>query len=162
MVSTEPVASPSSSPLGETIRRDLGQALKAKESLRVNTLRMLLAGIRNAEIEKRVALTNDDLLAVIRRAIKLRREAIDAAVKGQREDVRQREEQELAILEGYLPAQLGDQELGTLVAQAISEVGAKGPGDMGKVMKVLVPRLGGKADGGRISGMVRQKLSQNP
>ncbi len=147
--------------MGETIRRDLGQALKAKESLRVNTLRMLLAGIRNAEIEKRSVLSDDDLLAVIRRAIKLRREAIDAAAKGQREDVRQREEQELAILEAYLPAQLGDEELGSLVAQVIGEVGAKSPGDMGKVMKVLMPRLAGKADGGRISGMVRQKLSQN-
>lgn len=145
----------------ETIRQDLAHALKAKESIRVNTLRMLLAGIRNAEIEKRASLSDDDLVAVIRRAIKLRREAIDAAVKGQREDVRKREEEELSILERYLPAQLGDQELGALVTQAIGEAGAKGPGDMGKVMKVLMPKIGGRADGGKISGLVRQKLSQN-
>lgn len=146
----------------ETIREDLAGALKAKETIRVNTLRMLLAGIRNAEIEKRSPLNADDLLAVIRRAIKLRREAIDAAVKGQREDVRKREEEELSILERYLPAQLGDQELGSMVTQAIDEAGAKGPADMGKVMKILLPKIGGRADGGRISGLVRQRLSQAP
>lgn len=147
-------------PSAEGIRQDLAKALKSKESVKVNTLRMLLAGIRNAEIDKKSALSDEDMVAVIRRAIKLRREAIDAATKGGRDDVRKREEEELALLEGYLPAQISDQELDSIIIEGINEVGAKSPGDMGKVMKILMPKLGGKAEGGRISALVRQKLAQ--
>lgn len=145
--------------LAEKIRGDLATALKAREAARTSVLRMLLASLKNAEISKRSPLTEKECLAQVQKGIKQRREAIDAAGKGGRDDVREREEAELKILEAYMPAQLGEEELAAIVAQAIEEAEAKGPGDMGKVMKVLMPKIAGRADGDAVSRAVRQKLA---
>lgn len=146
--------------LDEKVRADLTVALKAKDLARATTLRMLLSAFKNAEIEKRSALSDEDRLAQVQKAIKMRREAIEGAVKANRADVKAAEENEMKILEAYLPAQMSEAELTALVVATIAEIGAKGPADMGKVMKVLMPKIAGKADGGKTSALVKQKLTQ--
>jgi hypothetical protein len=145
--------------LSERIRGDLKTALTAKDLVRANALRMLMAQFKNAEIEKRAPLTSEDCLGQVGRAIKIRREAIEGAVKAGREDLKAKEEAELAALIIYLPAQLSPDELEALAAAAIAEAGAKGPADMGRVMKALMPRITGKADGAAASAAVRRLLS---
>lgn len=145
--------------LPDRIRADLTTALKARESDRANTLRMVISAFKNAEIEKRGPLTDEEQLGQIQKAIKVRREAIEGAVKAGRADLQAKEEAELAILSAYLPAQMTDADLAAAVAAAIAEVGAKGPQDMGKVMKALMPRIAGKADGAKASAAVKQKLT---
>ena len=145
--------------LDESVRADLATALKAKDLARANTLRMLLAAFKNAEIEKRVALTEEERLAQVQKAIKMRKEAIEGAVKANRPDVKAAEESDMKLLQAYLPAQLSDAEMADLVAKAIEEAGAKTPAEMGKVMKILMPRIAGRGDGGKASALVKQKLS---
>lgn len=145
--------------LAERVRADLGTAMKAKDEVRVSALRMLLSAFKNAEIEKRGPLTDEDALGQVQKAIKMRREAADGAAKAGRADVKAREEAEAKVLEGYLPAQLGDAELDALVAATVTEAGAAGPADMGKVMKLLMPKIAGKADGAKASAAVRKRLA---
>ena len=145
--------------LAERIRTDLNAALKSRELVHANALRMLIAAMKNAEIEKGGALTEEDCLSQVQKAVKIRREAIEGAIKAKRDDLRSKEEAELKMLSAYLPAQLSEEELQALVAQTVQETGAVGPADTGKVMKALMPKIAGKADGGRASNLVRQKLS---
>jgi len=145
--------------LPDRIRADLTTALKARESDRANTLRMVISAFKNAEIEKRGPLTDEEQLGQIQKAIKVRREAIEGAVKAGRADLQAKEEAELAILSAYLPAQMTDADLAAAVAAAIAETGAEGPQDMGKVMKALMPKIAGKADGAKASAAVKQKLT---
>ena len=145
--------------LSDRIRADLALALKGRQPVRANALRLLLASFKNAEIEKREALTEEDCLVQVRKAVKIRREAIEGAVKAARNDVKEKEEAELEILLAYLPARLSDAELGDLVDGAIKETGAGGPADMGKVMKALMPRIAGRAEGSEVSKLVRARLS---
>ena len=144
--------------LTDRIRADLTTAVKARETVQVGTLRMLIAAFKNAEISKRGPLTDDDCRSQIQKAIKMRREAIEGANQAGRSDLREKEEAELRVLENYLPAQMGEDELGGVIDEVIRETGATGPGDMGKVMKALMPRIAGKADGAAASALVRQKL----
>ncbi len=145
--------------LADRIRADLTTALKARESVRANALRMLIAAFKNAEIEKRAPLTDDDQLGQVQKAVKVRREAIEGAVKAGRADLQAQEEAELAVLTAYLPAQMSDAELDAAVAAAIAQAGATGPQDMGKVMKALMPAIAGKADGAKASAAVKRKLA---
>jgi len=145
--------------LTDRIRADLTTALKARESLRATTLRGLISAFKNFEIEKRGPLTAEDELAQVQKAIKVRREAIEGAVKAGRTDLKDKEEAELAVLAAYLPAQMSDADLDAAVAAAIAEAGAKGPQDMGKVMKALMPKIAGKADGAKASAAVKSRLS---
>lgn len=119
---------------------------------------MLIAALKNAEIEKRGPLSEEECLSQVQKAIKIRREAIEGAMKAGRDDLRTKEEAELKTLSAYLPAQLSEEELQSLVAQTVQETGATGPADTGKVMKALMPKIAGKAEGGRASNLVRQKL----
>ena len=132
--------------------------MKARDSVRASALRMLLSSIRNTEIEKHSALTDDEVIGQVQKAVRVRREAIEGYAKGGRAEMKAKEEAELKALESYLPAALSEGELGSLVDSAIAECGAKVPGDMGKVMKAVMPRVAGRADGARISECVRQKL----
>jgi hypothetical protein len=144
--------------LVERIRADLSGALKARETVRAGALRLLLSSIHNAEIEKKGALTDQETAIQVQKAIRVRREAIEGAEKGGRTDLVKKEQTELKVLESYLPSQLPAAELETLVTAAISEAGAKGPADMGKVMKILMPKVAGRADGAAVSQIVREKL----
>jgi len=145
--------------LVEKIRHDLTAAMKADDKVRVSTLRMLLAALHNEEIELRRELRDEDAARIIRRLVRQHRESIKEFHRGGREDLVQKEEQELEILEEYLPPMMEEEEIEKYVNEAIAEVGASEPRDLGRVMAVLMPRLSGKADGATVNRIVREKLS---
>jgi len=142
------------------IREDLKVALKAKDGTRVSVLRFLLAGIGNREIDKREPLSEEEILSEITSSVKRRRESIQAFREGGRQDLVEKEEAQLAILSEYLPEQLPDEEVRQMAEESIRAVGAGSPGDIGKVMKELMPRVRGRADGRTVNEIVRELLSR--
>ena len=158
--------------LQERLNADLRDAMRANDDVRKLTLRALLTGVRNAEIPperkttpdaaatapQRLELTDDDVLNVIRREVKQRRDSIEAYNKANRPDLSAKEEAELAILLTYLPAQMSKEEIEVVVREVIARVGAAGPADKGRVMPVLMAELRGKADGSQINAVVTQLL----
>jgi uncharacterized protein YqeY len=144
----------------DRLRSDLTAAMKARDEVTVRTLRMALTSVTKEEVAGRSAreLSDDEVVAVLTRDAKRRREAADAFAGAGREQQAAAERAEGAVLDAYLPAQLTDAELGDLVAAAIEETGASGPRAMGQVMKVLTPRVAGRAEGGRVAAEVRRRL----
>lgn len=147
--------------LKDRLQGDLTTAMKARDELRASTLRMVLTAVRNEEVAGKTARELDDaeVVTVLTREAKKRREAADAFTDGGRADRAERERAEGEVIAEYLPAQLGDDELRDLVAAAIAETGAAGPQGMGQVMKVLTPRTAGRAEGGRVAAEVRRQLA---
>ena len=145
----------------EQIRSELKEAQKAQDSFKVGTLRYILSAIHNAEIEKGKGetLTEEELVTILQKQAKQRRESIEAYEEGGRADLAEKEQKELGIIESYLPEQMGEEEIAKLVEEAISETGASGPQDMGKVMGALMPKVKGKADGSLVSRLVKENLS---
>lgn len=141
------------------IQDDMKQAMKAGEKKRLSTIRMLIAAIKNESIEKRGELADEDIITVIQREIKQRRNAIEDFKKGNRDDLVQENLEEISVLEGYLPQQLTDGELEAIVRQVAAEVNATSAKDMGKVMGKLMPQIKGKADGTRVQATVKKVLS---
>ena len=143
------------------LRTDLTTAMKARDELRSATLRMALAAITTEEVAGKVAreLSDDEVLKVLGREVKKRKEAAEAFAGAGRAEQAAREEAEGEVLTAYLPAQLSDAELQELVDAAVAETGAERPRAMGAVMKVLTPRLAGRADGSRVAAAVKAKLS---
>jgi len=137
----------------EQVQSDVRDAMKAKERDRVGALRMIVNALQAEEKEG-----NGDEVAALQRERKRRLDAAEALREGGRSDQADAEEAEAKLIEGYLPEQLGDDELDELVTAAIDEAGASEPKDMGGVMKVLMPKVGGRADGKRVSQAVRDKL----
>jgi uncharacterized protein len=150
----------SESVLRQRLEDDLKIALKSGNQDAKDTIRFTLAAIKNAEIEKGRSLTEEEGLAILRQQAKRRSDAIDQFRSGNRADLVEREESQLRVLEHYLPASMSDDELKVLVAQAVGDVGATGPKDMGKLMPVLIERAGGRADGKRLSAAARDELSK--
>lgn len=150
--------------LKQQIVDGMKDAMRGGDKLRLSVLRLLKAEIQKQEVDLRTtkgrdyALDDDEVLAVFTRAAKQRRESIASFRSGGREDLAVQEEAELAILAGYLPRQLGPEEIAVLVDAAIAESGAAGAGDMGKVMKVLMPKVKGIADGKLVNQVVRERL----
>jgi uncharacterized protein YqeY len=144
--------------LRDTIATDMRDAMKAREGVRVATLRLLMTAVKNAEVERLRELDDDDVLEVIAREAKRRRESIDAFAAGGRTDLVEKETAELGVLESYLPAKLSDDELGAIVDDAIAETGASTPKQMGEVMKALMPKVRGRADGAQVSALVKARL----
>lgn len=144
--------------LRDTIAGDLTAAMKARDQVRVSTLRMLLAAMKNLQVERMHELDDDEVLEVAAREAKRRRESIDAFRSAGRDELAAKEEAELKILEGYLPAALTEAELAGLVDEAIAETGATAPNQMGAVMKALMPKVRGRADGAALSAMVKARL----
>jgi uncharacterized protein YqeY len=134
--------------------------MRARDEDRKRALRMLLSAIKNAEIDRRGELDDQEIQAVVAKEIKLRREAIVEFKKGERQDLVDEEEAELKVLLAYMPEQLTEDEIAALARQVIAEVGATGPRDMGKVMKHLMPSMKGKADGQVVSGIVKKLLQE--
>jgi len=134
-------------------------AMRARDSARLSAIRLLLAGIKQREVDERKELTDPDVLAVIEKMIKQRRESIVQYEKGARQDLADVEKFELGVLSGYLPQQLGEAEVQKEIDAAVAESGASGIKDMGKVMALLKTRLAGKADMGKVSALVKGKLS---
>jgi uncharacterized protein YqeY len=142
------------SSIADSVKQDLTTAMKAGEKARVGALRLVLS-----ELQKAAKDGNDDEQAILRRERKRRLESASAFRDAGRVELAEGEESEAAIIQDYLPAELGDEELRTIVADAIAQTGASSPKDMGGVMKVAVERAGGRADGKRISGLVREALA---
>jgi hypothetical protein len=143
----------------ETFEEELKNAIRSSDDVRKRTLRMVLTSIKLAEVERRETLDEPELLAVIQKEVKTRREAIEEAKRADRDDLIASAEDELTVLQDYLPQPLKPEELEDLAHQAIEEVGASGPESMGKVMQVLMPRVQGRADGKTVSTLVQQLLS---
>jgi len=139
---------------------DLKQAMRSGDTVKRDTLRMLIASVNNAEIAKQSALTDADILGVVSKEVKRHQESIDAFKKGNRADLVAKEEAEMAVLQTYLPKQLSRDEVMAAAREVIAAVGAKGPGDKGKVMQQLMPKLKGKADGKEINDVVTGLLQQ--
>jgi uncharacterized protein YqeY len=147
--------------LKERLRADLNDAMRARDQVRMRTLRMALTSITNEEVAGATArdLTDDEVLRVLTREAKKRREAAEAFSAAGRGEQAEAERAEGDVLAGYLPAQLGDDELAALVTAAIGETGAAGPGGIGPVMKAVTPRVAGRADGARVAAEVRRQLA---
>ncbi len=152
---------PRNETLKETLRSDLTAAMRRRDVVGTATLRMALTAITNEEVAGRThrELSDEDVLSVLGKEARKRKEAVTAYTGAGRPELAGREQAELAVLEGYLPAQLGDEELETLVAAAVAETGAAGMLQLGLVMKAVQPRVAGRADGGRVAGMVRRALN---
>ncbi len=146
--------------LRERLHDDTTAAMRSGDSLRRDTLRMVQSAIYNVEKAKRVGLTEDEVLGVVSKEVKTRRESVEAFRNGGREDLATKEEAEIAILSGYLPQQLTDDELRALVDEGIAATGATSARDLGKVMGWLSPKIRGRADGKTASGLVAQTLAR--
>lgn len=143
----------------DKLQQDLKQAQLARDETKVSTLRLLLSEVKNAEIAKGGPLQDQDIMTIVQREVKKRKEAAAGFRLGNREEQAQKEEAELKILEGYLPAQLANEQLTKIVEEAINEVGAKSISDMGKVMGIVMSKVKGQADGTTVSALVKEKLS---
>ncbi|WP_433475374.1 GatB/YqeY domain-containing protein [Spirillospora sp. CA-142024] len=148
--------------LKEKLETDLSTAMKARDEVRTRTLRMALTAVKTEEVAGKQSreLSDDDVVKVLTREAKKRREAATAFGDAGREAQAQAERDEGAVLEEYLPAQLTDEELTALVADAIAESGAAGPRAMGQVMKSVNPKVAGRAEGGRVAAEVKRQLAQ--
>ncbi len=146
-------------PLADQVDADLIVAMKARDSVRLLTLRLLKAAAKNAEVEKRTPLTEDEYLSIVQRQVKIRREAIGEYERGNRPELAEREQAELAILRKYMPEQLPDEAILEALNEAIVATGASGPGDLGKVMSRVMPSLKGRAEGARINQLARERLA---
>jgi uncharacterized protein len=138
----------------------LKEAMKAGDDVRKRTVRMALAAIRQQEIDRQVKLDEAAVLAILQKEIKTRREAVEEARKANRDDLVAAAEAEIAVIENFLPEALNADELAELVDATIAEVEAASPADMGKVMKVLMPKVAGRAPGDQVSAIVRQRLQK--
>jgi uncharacterized protein YqeY len=147
--------------LKERLQSDLTTAIRGRDELTAATLRMALTAVTTEEVAGKQArtLTDDEVLAVLGREAKKRREAATAFDDAGRSELADRERAEGEVLAGYLPAQLADEEVATLVREAIAELGASGPQAMGQVMKVVQPRVAGRAEGGRVAAEVKRQLA---
>jgi uncharacterized protein YqeY len=148
--------------LKEKLQSDLTDAIRSRAEVKSGTIRMLLAAITTEEVSGKAArvLKDDEIITVLSREAKKRREAVEAYVAAKRDDLADKERAEGEVIAQYLPAQLSEEEIKKMIADAISETGAAGPAGMGLVMKVLSPKIAGKADGGVVSGLVKAALGQ--
>jgi uncharacterized protein YqeY len=146
------------SPLFEKINADLITAMKAKNEAAVSALRMLKSALKYKEVDLKRELTEEDVIDVLGKQAKQRKESIEGFEKGGRVESAKSEKAELALIESYLPAAMSDEEIGKLVEEAVKATGAAGPKEMGKVMGWLTPKLKGKADMGKVSALVKTKL----
>ena len=144
----------------EQLMIDLKDALRNKDELRKTTIRMALAALKNARVAKNADLTEDEVIAVLAREIKQHRETSEEFAKAGRDDVVADETAAIEILQSYMPQQLSEDEIVELAREAIAETGASAPKQMGQVMRVLMPRVQGRADGRQVSTIVRALLSE--
>jgi uncharacterized protein len=142
----------------EDLNAALKEAMKSRDELKVSVIRMMKASLKNKEIEKMGALTDEDILSALSTMAKQRRESIEQFTNAGRTELAEKESRELEILQAYLPKQLSSEELDALIKNAISESGAKSAADMGKVMKVLMPGVKGVADGKAVNQRVKELL----
>jgi uncharacterized protein YqeY len=145
--------------LKSRIQDDVKAAMKAKEKARLATLRLISAAIKQREVDERTELDDEQVLAVLEKMIKQRRDSISQYQNAGRQELAEQEMSEIAIIEAYMPEGLSDDEIAALIDAAVTESGAESVRDMGKVMGLLKPKMQGRADMGKVSGLVKQKLS---
>jgi len=145
--------------LKERITEDMKVAMRAKDSARLGAIRFLQAAIKQKEVDERISADDTAVLAIIEKLIKQRKDSIQQFQQAARNDLVEKEQAELVLLQSYLPQQMSEAELNDAIAAAISESGASGPQAMGKVMAVLKPRLAGRADIGKASALVKARLA---
>lgn len=145
--------------LKQKLTDDLKQALRGRDKVRCSVIRLVMAAIKNAEIARQATLNDTDILGIIAKDVRQHQESIDAFRQGNRQDLVAQEEAELAVLKEYLPQQMTREEIIAAARQVIEEVGARGPGDKGKVMPKLIAQLKGRADGREINAVVTELLS---
>ena len=144
--------------LKEQIQSDMKDAMRAKEKERLGVIRLILAAIKQREVDERIELSDDDVFAVLNKMVKQRRDSISQYESAGRDDLAQTEKFELELIQTYLPAALSDDELEQLIRDAISETNASGPQDMGKVMGIIKSKAQGRCDMGAVSGKVKAQL----
>ena len=145
--------------LKEQITDDMKAAMRAKDADKLLAIRMLTAAIKQKEVDERIELTDAQVVAIVEKLIKQRKDSVAAYEAAQRQDLADKEKAEIVVLSVYLPAQLSENEIQAVITAAITQTGASGPQDMGKLMAVLKPQLAGKADMGNISVLVKKALS---
>jgi uncharacterized protein YqeY len=141
------------------LNQDLKEALKAKDEAKLRTVRMLLAAIKNFEVEKMGPATDEEIFQIMSKEIKKRQEAIEMYEKGGRPDLAQAEKQEVEVIQSYMPNQLSEEEIRELARKVISEMNLKSPKDVGTAMKVIMPQVKGRADGKLVNKIVSELLS---
>jgi uncharacterized protein len=145
--------------LKDQITEDMKNAMRAKDSARLGTIRLLTAAMKQKEVDERVELDDAMVVAIVDKLIKQRKDSIEAFTKADRMDLADKESAELVVLQAYLPARMSADEVATAVKAIVAELGASGPGDMGKVMGAVKTRLAGKADMGQVSVAVKAALA---
>ncbi|NDG37815.1 MAG: GatB/YqeY domain-containing protein [Betaproteobacteria bacterium] len=146
--------------LKDQITEDMKTAMRAKDAARLSTIRMLLAAIKQREVDERIVLDDASVVAIVDKTIKQRKDSIAAFQSAGRTDLVDKESAELLVLQAYLPARLSNEEVGAAVATIVAGLGASGPGDMGRVMAAVKAQLAGKVDMGAISAAVKSALSK--
>jgi uncharacterized protein len=144
--------------LKERLNQDMKDSLKAHDSARLSAIRMIISAVRNKEIDSRKDMDDEGVLSVLSTSAKQRRESIEQYEKAGRQDLVDKEKAELEVIMSYMPQQMGRAEIEALVKEAVAESGAAGPADMGKVMKVLMPKVKGRADGKLVNEVVKAVL----
>jgi uncharacterized protein YqeY len=145
--------------LKEQITEDMKTAMRAKDSERLGTIRLLLAALKQKEVDERIELDDTMVVAIVDKLVKQRKDSVTAFTQGGRQDLADKEASEIKVLEAYLPQRMSADEVAVEVKAIVAELGAKGPGDMGKVMGAVKTRLAGKADMGQVSAAVKAALA---
>jgi uncharacterized protein YqeY len=143
----------------QTLEDDLKEAIRSGDNVKKRTLRMVISTVKLAEVDKQSSLSSDELLGIIQKEVKSRQETIDEAEEFGRQTLVDSTQAEIDLLHDYLPEALTQEELEEIVLETINETGASGPQDMGNVMKAIMPKIRGRADGKAVSALVQQKLS---
>ena len=146
-------------PLRDQLTEDIKTAMKAREQDKLAALRLLLSEVKRREVDERITLDDAGVISVVEKMIKQRKDSIAQYEKAQRHDLADKEKYEISVIEAYMPKQLSQAEVESIVAEAIAATGAKSAADMGKVMGVVKPKLAGRADMGKVSGLVKAKLA---
>lgn len=146
--------------LKQQISEDMKAAMRAKDTARLGAVRLLLAAMKQREVDERIELSDADIVTIIEKMLKQRRDSISQFEAAGRHDLADIEKFEVGVLQAYMPQQLGEAEISAAVAEVIASTGAAGPQDMGKVMGVLKPRLAGRADMGKVSAFIKAQLTK--
>jgi uncharacterized protein len=146
--------------LKERITEDMKAAMRARDAERLGTIRLLMAAMKQKEVDERIELDDPAVIAIVDKLIKQRKDSVDAFQKAGRQDLAGKEAAEIVVLQAYLPARLSGEEIAAEVSAIVAELGAKGPGDMGKVMGAAKARLAGKAEMGQVSAAVKAALTE--
>jgi uncharacterized protein YqeY len=142
------------------ITEDMKTAMRAKETARLGAIRLLLSAMKQREVDERIELTDADIVAIIEKMLKQRRDSISQYEAANRQDLADVEKFEVTVLQSYMPQQFSEAEITSAIAEVIAATGAAGPQDMGKVMAAIKPKLAGRADMGKVSGLIKAQLSK--